>query len=220
MEFANAFASMFMSSLKSSGTSSFVSQRLLNLALEEIEKLSQDKKSVKMPSFWGELTITVQILACTRWSAILKPQHQALLVHTLMSSLLLLYPRQENEELNSMLTLPDVVEFIELILAGVLKMWTSKSHEQKDIQLYRSNIIVAMIRILTQEKENQLGYGIQALALQILCTIVSTSDGQNMAQLSKFQPALISLLRGMLDHPSSTCRQMIVETIHCWSFLE
>jgi hypothetical protein len=223
MAFANAFGSLLMSTLKllPGSTPSWIFQRLLNLALQEIETLAQEQKfdkDVMMPSFWGKLTLTAHVMACTRWSAIVESRHQALLVDSLMFDLLLLYPRKENEELNSILALPDVVDLVELILAGILKVWTTNSRQGRDIQLYSSNIIVAMIRILSHKKD--LGHGVMALALQILCTVISTSDGSNVTLSLKFQPAVIGLLKTMLDHPSSTCRQMIVETINIWSVLD
>ena len=188
----------------------FWKQRLLHMALKELEAFVPTP-DVNDPSFWGRLALIAHVIVCGNTTAISKSS-RSIVVNTLMSDLLLIYPKVVTDQLSQLMVTPDIMALQELVLAGIIKLAESAHME---VSKYVANLLPAILRILS--RGNLTGCGSMALALQILCTI-STFDDEK-AILLAFKPAVESVLLQNLDHPLCAFRQMVAETRNYWAIV-
>lgn len=205
-----ATASAYGSLISVDAGSPFWRQRLIHLALKEIQDVSISD-DVQNPSFWGQLSLVAQVVACGNLST-MSDSVLSLLENTLTSHLLLMYPRNADEELTQLLVTPDLVEVQELVLAGIVKLI---GYPRANTSKYVGTLIPAVLRLLSCANETVIGS--KALALQILCLICSFDNEK--ALVVRFKPAVDSILVQALDHPSAAFRQMVAETRNHWAVL-
>lgn len=181
----------------------------MHIALKELEGVVITP-DVNESSFWGQLALTAQVVACGKITA-MSQSTLSMLINTLMTDLLLMYPKNVTDQLAQLLVTPDVMELQELVLADIIKLMESARLE---VSKHIATLVPAMLRLLSPG--NIAGYGSMALALQILCTTCTFED---KAILLAFKPAVESVLLQILDHPLSAFRQMVAETRNYWAIM-